>query len=226
MNQRTMQVIGAVAFVATVGVAAFFVAGRFAGGDVIGQQVDQPADWVDDLRDRLEPTIQADRALPVARGPLGDFVVAGLAETEAKMEVPCPRSSERAVDDLARIQRSELYSLAFGDALEVYDCPDGTINFIGSYIQHETGTTELGRFHFMGEAIVESDAPLERLELTQIGRHPALVEHGLDVSPFPSQNRIFIIERQPAGDAPGIMLVIFTSLDVVEGIVLAEEVLG
>lgn len=225
MYKKTGQITAAVLVVAVVGIAAFFIASRFAGGDVIGQQVDQPADWVDDLRDRLEPTIQADRALPPARGPLGDFVIAGFTETEPKIEIPCARSPERAVDDPASIQQSELYSPAFGDALEVYDCPNGSVNFIGGYVQHETGVTEFARFHFVGDAIVESDAPRERLETTTVGGYPALVERGLDVSPFPRQNRIFVIERSPVGQAPGIMLVVFTPLDLKQGIELAEELM-
>ncbi len=225
MNQRTMQVVGAGALVVVVGIAAFFIASRFAGGDASGQAAQETAAWVEELRDRLEPTIQADQALPAARGRYGDFVIAGLAETEPKIEIPCSRSPERAVTDPARIEQSELYSPTFGDALEVYDCPNGTVNFIGGYTQHETGITEFARYHFVGDAIVESDAPRERLEIATVGGHPALIVRGLDISPFPAQTRIFVIERAPSAQQPGIMLVVFTPLGVDERIKLAEELM-
>lgn len=224
MRRTLLQAVVGVALVATAGVAAFFIAGRFAGGDARSQQPAETDEWLDDVRSRLGPTLEADRALPRARGAFGDFVIAGFGEAEPKLQTPCPRS-ERVMNDRARTEKSELYSQAFGkaEALEVYACPDGTITFIGGDIRHDVGVTEFGRFHYVGQAVVESDAPAKRLELASIGGHPALIEHGLDLPPFPRQTRIFVIERAPADTVPGIMLAVFTPLGEDEAIELAEE---
>ena len=225
MHQRTMQVVGAVAFVAVVGVLTFFIASRFAGGDVSGQATQDDNTFLQELRDSLDPTIQADRALPPVRGRYGDFVLVGMDPSEPRIEIPCSRSYDRSVNDMERVQQSELYSPLFNENPEVYDCTDGTIGFIGGYIQHEVDITEFGRYHFVGQPIVNSEAPRERLELATIGGRPALIEHGLDISPFPAQARIFVIERAPSAQQPGIMLTVFTPNGVEEGIKLAEELM-
>ncbi|MCH7488152.1 MAG: hypothetical protein IIB23_00820 [Chloroflexi bacterium] len=225
MYKKAGQLTTAVVVVAVVGIAAFFIASRFAGGDAVGQATQDDNIFLQELRDRLDPTIQADRALPPARGRYGDFVLVGMDPSEPRIEIPCSRSYDRSVNDMERVQQSELYSPLFNENPEVYDCTDGTIGFIGGYIQHEVDITEFGRYHFVGQPIVNSEAPRERLELATIGGRPALIEHGLDISPFPAQARIFVIERTPSAQQPGIMLVVFTPTGVVEGIKLSEELM-
>lgn len=225
MNQKTLQIVGAAAFVVVVGTVAFFIAGSFAGGEVSSQQVEESADWAEDLRDRLEPTIQADRALLPARGSFGDFVLVGTESGDARLEPPCTVAGHDPIDDRERIVASEFYSDAFGDSAEAFECTDGTIYGMSGYIQHELDRTEFGHGYYVGEAIVRLDAPEERLELTTIAGRPALIEHDLDLSPFPGQTRIYVIERTPDADQPGIMLTVYTSTTIDEGVRLAEELM-
>lgn len=169
MPKKVLQVMAAVAFVAAVGTAAFFIAGRFAGGEASGQPTSEADDWIQELAKKLEPTVRADQALPRVRGAYGDFVIVGMDPSGPEMDVLCPRDSNRMVDDIRRIQRSELYAAPFGDNPEAYDCADGTISFLGAYIQDsETSVTEFGRYYFVGPAIIEREAPLERLKLATI----------------------------------------------------------
>ena len=70
--KKAGQITASVVVVAVVGVAAFFIASRFAGGDASGQATQGDNTFFQELRDRLEPTIQADQALPPARGQYGD----------------------------------------------------------------------------------------------------------------------------------------------------------
>ena len=225
MYKKAGQLTAAVVVVAVVGIAAFFIASRFAGGDAIGQATQDDNTFFQELRDRLDPTIQADQALPPARGQYGDFVLVGMDPSEPRIEIPCSPSSDGPVDDMERIQQSELYSPAFGESAQAHECTDGTIYGIAGYIQHEVDITEFGHGYFVGEPFVRLEAPRERLELATIGGRPALIEHGLDISPFPAQARIFVIERAPSAQQPGIMLVVFTPTGVVEGIKLSEELM-
>ena len=225
MYKKAGQITASVVVVAVVGVAAFFIASRFAGGDASGQATQGDNTFFQELRDRLEPTIQADQALPPARGQYGDFVLVGMDPSERRIEASCPPSSDGPVDDTERVQRSELYSPAFGDSAQAYECADGTIYGIAGHIQHEVDVAEFGLGYFVGEPLVRLEAPRERLELTTIGGRPALIEHGLDVSPFPAQTRIFVIERAPSAQQPGIMLTVYTPNGVEEGIMLAEEMM-
>lgn len=225
MYKKAGQLTTAVVVVAVVGIAAFFIASLFAGGDAVGQATQDDNTFLQELRDRLDPTIQADRALPPARGQYGDFVLVGMEPSEPRIEASCAPSSNGLVDDTDRVRQSELYSPAFGDSAQAYECMDGTIYGIAGYIQHEVDITEFGHGYFVGEALVRLEAPRERLELTTIGGRPALIEHGLDISPFPAQARIFVIERAPNAQQPGIMLTVYTPNGVEEGIKLAEELM-
>ena len=223
MPKRIVQVTAGLAFVATVGAVAFFVASQFVGSEASGQVTSPDRSRLDEFTERVEETIAADKALPRVRGEQGDFVVAGFDQSDPTIEVPCARSHDRAVDDLARIQQSELYESAFGDEPEVYDCADGTINFIGGSIQHEPGFTEFASYYFTGVPIVNAEVVAGRLELTSVNGHPALIDRGLDTSPFVPQNRIFVIERQPSDGQPGIMTLVFSPQTVEESLKLLEE---
>ena len=223
MPQRILQVTAALVFVAAIGAAAFFVTSQFVGGEASGQVTSQDSTVLDEITERVEGIIAADKALPRVRGEYGDFVVAGFDQSEPTIEVPCARTHDRAVDDLARIQQSELYESAFGDEPEVYDCADGRINFIGGSIQHDRGRTELASYYFTGVPIVNAEVVAGRLELTSVNGHPALIDRGLDTSPFVSQNRIFVIERQPSDGQPGIMTLAFSPQTVEESLKLLEE---
>lgn len=200
MHWRVSRIAIGIVGVLLLGGAVFWAATLVLGGG--------------DPTEQIWEQIEEDNQQPSFRGELGDFLV---VEQETSRR-PCPGPFD-PIYDLSVIQRSELYSDAFGPEPQAGTCPDGTIVGVISY-----GEDVLSRYYFFGEAQFPSNAPRERLRLLTVAGRPAIAEVPI-ADALVSSAQLIVIQRFPDGDTPGIALGVVTVNDLDRAISLAEEIL-
>jgi len=195
------------------------------GGDgtSVAQEPDQPTATAGqgDFIERLEQTLEADRAKPRFRGELGDFVI---VDPNTSNHYPCPEGAQPATN----IEQSEInFNLpgAVIDTATSASC-QGIFTNINAFVPGEPHEAMVGRGYFLAPRMELSvNAPAERLKLITVGGKPALAE-----LPIPDctlcDSQVMVIERFPTEAAPGIFTWVRTINDLDRAIALVEQIMG
>ena len=161
----------------------------------------------------VNPAAAQDEAKGFYKGPLGDFSVTPGQDAAFP---PCPVPLRPAQN----YKDSELYSLVFGNNLEVSECADGKIVSISVY-----SAAAIGKRYFIGPPKTPYEAPLDRLVLLHVAGKPAIAQ-----LPKPGDLgslRLSVIERLPTDNQPGILVWIDnTHMNLEDAAALAAQMMG
>ena len=158
------------------------------------------------LIDELNAATERDRLEnPRFTGLLGDFLV---VPDFPSVELPC-----QTVEVVIPSPEAELYfTLPNGDTPDTTNmCADGTQTWM--YGASAGGGISVQRYYFTKSTPeVVLGAPLDRISLIDVGGRPAVLTSPLpvfeDLPPIFARRSMFVIERFPSADEPGIMLML------------------
>jgi len=195
------------------------------GGDgtSVAQEPDQPTATAGqgDFVERLEQTLEADRAKPRFRGELGDFVI---VDPNTSNHYPCPEGAQPATN----VEQSELYFNLPGAVIDMGTSGScqGIFTSITALFPGAPSETIVGRGYFLAPRLeLNAEAPADRLKLITVGGKPALAEVPIpDCTLCPGQ--VVVIERFPTEAAPGIFTWARTINDLDKAIALVEQIMG
>jgi hypothetical protein len=155
--------------------------------------------------EQIQKTLDADAANGAFTGPLGDFTVVSRTGSPAQDVIDCPAENRELVSDTSTIKASELWQDAFGLGASGVSC-DGRIVVVNSGSDPlPDGTQSIVKMYFRAlPAPVAFDAPKDRIELTKIDGHSAILEEPLAGYPYATAS-LALIERYPSRDQPGII---------------------
>jgi hypothetical protein len=155
---------------------------------------------VETLVAELNAISQAEGEKPRFDGELGDFIV--VAGDVSPDNYPCNGAREVEVPPDSEL----FYTLPGGQNwLTGYECDDGTL--FSAFGSSGAGF-EVFRSYFVGaKPEVWMEAPLERMELTRVDGHSAVITQPIaELEPVFSHPMIHVVERFPSGSELGILL--------------------
>ncbi|MCH7811330.1 MAG: hypothetical protein IH958_01740 [Chloroflexi bacterium] len=158
------------------------------------------------LIDELNAATERDRLEnPRFSGQLGDFIVT--------LDFPNNTGPCLPVDEVVPSPDAELFfTLPNGETPDTANvCADGTEIWVSG--ASAGGGLTVQRYYFMeGAPEVLLGAPLDRISLIDVGGRPAVLTSPLpvfeDLPPIFARRSMFVIERFPSADEPGIMLML------------------
>jgi len=219
-------VAGVAGILLAAGIAlGVYLATQGGDGTSEAQEPDQPtataAAGQGDFVERLEQTLEADRAKPRFRGELGDFVI---VDPNTSNHYPCAGGAQLATN----IEQSELYFNLPGAVIDMGTSGScqGIFTSITALFPGAPSETIVGRGYFLAPRLeLNAEAPADRLKLITVGGKPALAEVPIpDCTLCPAQ--VVVIERFPSEAAPGIFTWARTINDLDKAIALVEQIMG
>jgi hypothetical protein len=194
-----------------------------------------PISGFDTLASKVEKVMNEEAAKPRFTGKLGDFVVyarGGDVPAEARLFV-CPGGEGTTRVDRAgtTLRSEELWSSAFDTEEGVgWACPERGVVLVNNQgLEGETTDGEMVakiRGYFSSVPVpVLRDAPRDRLELVTVEGRPGLLEHPIEGYPYGLAN-LAVIERNPEGDTPGIVVFVEGASSAKRAIEIAEEIMS
>lgn len=195
------------------------------------------AEWAagdESVASKVENSMAEEAAKPRFNGTMGDFEVLPRTEDALAKSGLFSCKSGAATVPVSRVDAmaaaGELWSDAFAtEEGAAWGCQGEGILLVNNQgMSGETTTGEdvlLIRGYFSDVPVpVLRDAPKDRLELTEVEGHPALLEHPIDGYPY-GQANLVVIERFPTDGAPGIVVVVERAASAKRAIELAEELI-
>jgi hypothetical protein len=162
----------------------------------------------------VQEALDRDAAKPRFTGRIGAFEIHSSGEGEAEVQlVACPGGSGTSpVTDVRLLKESDLWSEGFGDNAVGWSCDGGDIRLInnegGEGHAAQPDGALLSRAYFSSLPLpLARDVPADRLQETDVERHPALLESPIEGYPYGLAS-IAVIERLPSGRSPGIVVIV------------------
>lgn len=227
-RNRAKWVVAALVVVAA-GTSSYLLTQSLAGDSSPSRAAEDPQlvdDAIATAVDRTNDILAEEGAKETFVGVMGDFTV--LPQDELPSDYPC--EPLKAVTPTAA---SELYfELEDGTAPQrARACADGLVLLASgaSWLNSDaTSHFDMERRHFTGtRPQVSLLVPADRLELTDIDGHPAIVARAISETDTLLRRRtIYVIERAASDDAPGIVLRVSGSGPDEDMLSLAREILA
>ncbi len=153
--------------------------------------------------ERLQATSDADYAKLPFSGELGNFLVVAEGGTAGDPKPVCDGKWEERANPTGELAFPAPPGAA--SYWSVTACPDGSLSGVGIRIETPYGNTGISRGYFLEERRpVPIRAPRARLQLRDVAGFEALVELSVIADPVFSRGHIYVIERLPSDDQPGI----------------------
>jgi hypothetical protein len=156
--------------------------------------------------DHVQRILDDDAAKGRFTGTLGNFVVYSRTGASLPDVVDCPLKDRESTSDKELLERSELWQDVFSGAPNGLVC-DGKVIVINSGSDPlPDGTQSIVKMYFRAFPVpVAFDAPRDRIALTKINEHEAIVEKPLEGYPFATTS-LAVVQRPPSEGVPGIVV--------------------